>query len=65
MSPEDVILYKLEWYQIGKSEKHLRDVSSMLHVMGDELDVAYIQTWAAEVNSTELWAEMYTVYRGS
>jgi hypothetical protein len=34
-SPEDVILYKLEWYMLGKSEKHLRDIGAILITQGD------------------------------
>jgi hypothetical protein len=63
MSPEDVILYKLEWYQLGKSEKHLRDISAMLSVSGDQIDPAYITHHASEIQSNDLWTQLYTTYR--
>src|SRR6058998_3543622 len=38
--PEYVIIRKLEYFREGGSEKHLRDVRSMLGVSGDQLDRA-------------------------
>ena len=37
-APEDVIIAKLLYYQEGESEKHLRDIASMLRISGDEID---------------------------
>jgi hypothetical protein len=36
--PEYVIVRKLEYYREGGSEKHLRDIRSMLAISGDQLD---------------------------
>jgi hypothetical protein len=35
---EYVILRKLEYYRDGKSEKHLRDIASILSISGDRID---------------------------
>ena len=36
--PEYVILRKLEYYREGKSEKHLRDILSMVEISSDQID---------------------------
>lgn len=52
---EDTILAKLEWAKLGESERHLRDVESILSVEERPLDHAYIAEWARELGVTELW----------
>lgn len=54
-TPENVILAKLMYFREGRSEKHLRDIASMLLVQGDLIDREYIQTWAASLGVTEEW----------
>ena len=54
-SPEDVILKKLVYFQIGGSEKHLRDIASMILVMGEKIDRAYIETWASTLGVMAEW----------
>ncbi len=57
-SPEDIILSKLEWYQQGGevSERQWRDVLGVLKVRADELDLDYLQKWAAELRVHDLLA---------
>lgn len=43
--PEYVIVRKLEYYREGGSEKHLRDLRSILAVSGEQLDQAALQDW--------------------
>jgi len=52
---EDVILYKLIYYREGQSELHLRDVSGILRVSGDEIDSRYITEWAERLGLGPLW----------
>jgi hypothetical protein len=52
-SPENVILTKLLYFQEGQSEKHLRDVSGVLLVQGEQIDQAYLDHWAKELGVTE------------
>jgi hypothetical protein len=62
MSPEDVILYKLEWYMLGKSEKHLRDIGAMF---SDTLDFDYVDRWVHEVDADEPWQNLKRKHRKS
>ena len=41
---EYVILRKLEYYREGKSEKHLRDISSILAFSSDDIDFKMLET---------------------
>lgn len=54
-SPEDIIIKKMEYYREGGSEKHLRDISGILRISGDELDIPYIERWTACKGLTEIW----------
>lgn len=54
-APEDVILKKLEFYQLGGSEKHLRDVASILLVLREQVDRAYVERWSAVLNIAAEW----------
>lgn len=53
--PEDVILYKLIYYREGGSEKHLRDIASMLAVSHDTIDQEYIAQWAPRLGCRAEW----------
>lgn len=55
-SPEDTLLSKLEWAkQGGGSQLQLRDVSGILQLRRDDLDIAYIERWVADLGLDELW----------
>jgi hypothetical protein len=43
--PEYVIIRKLEYYREGGSEKHLRDIRSMLAVSGEQMDRPTLDEW--------------------
>jgi len=62
MSPEDVILYKLEWYLLGKSEKHLRDIRAILGRL--PIDMAYLDRWLDEIQARETWDVFYQTWQG-
>ncbi|MFW6195509.1 MAG: nucleotidyl transferase AbiEii/AbiGii toxin family protein [Chloroflexota bacterium] len=55
-SPEDVILKKLAYYREGGSEKHLRDVTGVLKISGEELDREYLERWVRELDLAEVWS---------
>jgi len=42
-SIEYVILRKLEYYQEGRSEKHLRDISGILSISSDQIDFKVLE----------------------
>lgn len=52
---EDTIIAKLEWAQAGESERQLRDVASILSVVGDQLDRQYLDRWIADLGLVDLW----------
>ncbi len=37
----------MEFYREGGSDKHLRDIASMLAISGSQIDRAYVDRWAA------------------
>lgn len=43
--PEYVIVRKLEYYRESGSEKHLRDIRSMISVSGNQLDQSALNDW--------------------
>jgi hypothetical protein len=65
LSPEDVILYKLDYFRQseGTSLKHPSDIAKMLRVMGDELDREYLGHWSAEIGVADLWSAMWDEHR--
>lgn len=54
-SPEDAIIKKMEYYREGGSEKHLRDIASVLTTSRDQIDMAYIDRWAGQLGLDDLW----------
>jgi hypothetical protein len=59
VSPEDIILAKLEWYRMGGevSERQWRDILGVLKAQEDRLDQAYLRQWAAALNVADLLAK--------
>ena len=48
ISPEDLILSKLVWYEKSLSSRHLEDVESIFKISGDKLDIRYLKKQAAK-----------------
>lgn len=48
VSPEDIVLLKLQWYRKGgrSSEKQWQDVLGVLRVQKDQLGTEYLKKWA-------------------
>jgi hypothetical protein len=55
--PEYVIIRKLEYFREGASEKHLRDIRSMLAVSGDQLDRPELDELIKRRTLESQWAE--------
>ncbi len=53
--PEYVILRKLEYYREGKSEKHLRDIASMIELSGDEIDLQELLSKITDYSLEREW----------
>jgi hypothetical protein len=57
-SPEDLILYKLMYFGLSQQSKHSRDIAAILKSKKNELDLDYIQQWAARLGLSSIWKEM-------
>jgi hypothetical protein len=56
LAPEDVILFKLEWYRLGGelSERQWNDILGVMKVQGSILDLAYMEQWAPQLAVNDL-----------
>jgi len=57
ISPEDLILSKLLWYNISPSEKQLDDIRSVLRI-SKKVDIGYIKRWAQKQNTLEIFEDI-------
>lgn len=57
-SPEDLIIYKLWFYSISQQTKHIRDITSIVMTLGDELDFNYIENWVNKKGLTSIWGDL-------
>lgn len=53
---EDVIVAKLEWAKTGSSQRQIEDVAGLIRVRGDEIDLAYVESWVETLGLVEQWA---------
>jgi len=54
-APEDVIIKKMEFFRLGQSEKHTRDICGILKEQEDRIDRDYIRQWAEQMGLVEIW----------
>jgi hypothetical protein len=56
VSPEDVILLKLQWYRAGgcSSQIQLSDVIGVFNIQQDTLDLDYLKKWASTLGVLDL-----------
>jgi hypothetical protein len=54
VSPEDLILSKLQWAKQSGSERQIVDVESVRDMMGEELDWPYLHEWAKKLEVDDL-----------
>ena len=61
-SPEDIILSKLHWYEMGGrvSERQWLDILGVLKVQGDALDREYLITWSKVVGVFDLLEQAFS-----
>jgi hypothetical protein len=57
--PEYVIIRKLEYFREGGSEKHLRDIRSMLMVSGPQINQEEIQDWIKRRGLEIHWGKVH------
>jgi hypothetical protein len=56
--PEYVIVRKLEFFREGGSEKHIRDIRSMLRISGDYIDQTALQDWISRRDLRKQWLQV-------
>jgi hypothetical protein len=56
VSPEDVILFKLEWYAQGGeiSDRQWSDILGVIRVQAKNLDNSYLDQWASQLKVADL-----------
>ena len=58
-SPEDLILYKLQYYSLSSQTRHVRDIGSIIATVGDDsLEHDYLTHWIDRLDLTEIWLEI-------
>lgn len=50
VSPEDLILLKLEWYRKSQISKHFLDAQGIYKLQKDILDLHYLKKWATKLS---------------
>lgn len=64
-SPEDLILYKLIYYDLSQQTKHLRDIGAILHSQGDQLDQSYLGAWIERLGLSTIWKSILEEFNPS
>lgn len=59
-SAEDIIISKIAFYELGKSEKHISDILSILKISEKEIDLKYIEDWIKRLQFQETWNHIQT-----
>jgi len=54
---EYVIVNKLRYFQIGGSDRHLRDVARMMEISGGEVDTPALDQWIAQLLLAAEWTK--------
>jgi hypothetical protein len=55
---EYVLVRKAEYFREGRSQKHVRDIRSMLALSGDQLDRPAQEGWLERLGLVSTWAEL-------
>lgn len=58
ISPEDLILNKLQWYEQSQSSRHLEDIRSVIKSCGKKLDKKYLKQWAGKLDVLGMLTEL-------
>lgn len=57
ISPEDIILTKLDWYKRSKNTKHLDDAVGIIKVQDKKLDTIYIKNVIDKLEIKKYWEQ--------
>lgn len=58
VTPEDLIVAKLEWARMGASELQLRDAAAILAEHGHDLDRDHLERWIEELGLGREWEQV-------
>lgn len=58
VSPEDLILSKLQWYKLSSSDRHLEDIETVFAVSGDKLDREYLALWVQKLGVQDIYSQI-------
>jgi len=58
ISPEDLVLSKLNWLKLGESEQQRNDIIAIVDLI--DLDIKYITDWAKKLGTFKLWQDLST-----
>ncbi len=55
-APEDIVLHKLGWYDLGHrtSDRQWNDLQGVLRLQSDCLDLEHLRLWAGKLGLSEL-----------
>jgi len=56
VSPEDLILSKLLWYKLSKSDRQLEDIKSVLKI--SKVNLKYLKNWAKKQTTIKILEEI-------
>ena len=56
--PEYVIVRKLQYFREGGSEKHLRDIRSMIAISGEQIHNTQLQDWVQRLGLEAEWKKL-------
>lgn len=56
--PEELIVQKMRYYSEGGSDKHLRDIASMLAISGEAIDREEVGRLASPLGLDDVWGEI-------
>jgi hypothetical protein len=65
ITPEDLIVKKMQFYVEGASEKHLRDIAGMLLISGQSIDRGYVEQWSHKLGLDDVWKAVQERVKGS
>jgi hypothetical protein len=62
VSPEDIILLKLEWFRDGgqTSQRQWSDISGIIKIQSRNLDIDYLKNWASRLGLIELLQKVFS-----
>ncbi len=58
ISPEDLVLSKLNWQKMNNSSQQRNDIITIIDLI--DLDTDYINNWAKKLGTFELWKDLST-----